>query len=79
MIVQLNPPVPVFVLDRGQGLAAFLIDYGPEHDLIWVTALDDGGEVWCAPNPKVRFLKNWSMGRTPGQATQAPAGEAGAA
>ena len=40
-----------------------MIDYGPEHNLIWVTALDASGEVWCAPNPTVRFQKNWTMGR----------------
>lgn len=62
---QLNPPLPVFVVDRGNGLAHGLIDYGPEHNLIWVTAIDETGEIWCAPNPKVRMQKNWSMGREP--------------
>ena len=63
MFTQLNPPLPLHVLDKGNGLAVGLIDYGPEHNLIWVTALDSSGEVWCAPNPSVRFLKNWTMGR----------------
>lgn len=63
MFTQLNPPLPVTVLDRGKGLAMAVIDYGPEHNLIWVTALDDGGEIWCAPNPKVRMQINWTMGR----------------
>lgn len=62
---QLNPPLPVFVVDRGNGLAHGIIDYGPEHNLIWVTAIDATGEIWCAPNPKVRMQKNWSMGREP--------------
>ena len=35
----------------------------PPGAWIWVTALDASGEVWCAPNPTVRFLKNWTMGR----------------
>ncbi|MEO1922751.1 MAG: hypothetical protein ABGW84_12810 [Sphingomonadaceae bacterium] len=74
MFTQLNPPLPVFVIERGEGLAFAVIDYGPEHHLIWVTALNDGGEIWCAPNPKVRMQKNWSMGR--GLAPTAPsAGE----
>lgn len=60
---QLNPPIPVHVLDRGAGLAFAVIDYGPEHNLIWVTALDASGEIWCAPNPKVRMQANWTMGR----------------
>ena len=63
MFTQLNPPLPVLVLDRGKGLAMGVIDYGPEHNLIWVTALDDSGEIWCAPNPKVRMQSNWTMGR----------------
>lgn len=64
MFTQLNPPVPLHVLDKGDGHAIGLIDYGQEHNLIWVTALDDNGEIWCAPNPAVRLLKNWTMGRT---------------
>ena len=64
MFTQLNPPLPVTILDRGKGLAMAVIDYGPEHNLIWVTALDDSGEIWCAPNPKVRMQTNWTMGRS---------------
>ncbi len=45
-----------------------MIDYGPEHNIIWVTAIDDTGEIWCAPNPKVRFRSNWTMGRWVGTA-----------
>lgn len=63
MFTQLNPPLPLHVLGKGDGLAVGMIDYGPEHNLIWVTALDANGEVWCAPNPTVRFQKNWTMGR----------------
>ncbi|WP_281399892.1 hypothetical protein [Sphingomonas sabuli] len=25
--------------------------------------MDDGGEIWCVPNPQVRLQTNWSMGR----------------
>ena len=64
MFTQLNPPLPVTVIDRGKGLALAVIDYGPEHNLIWVTALDANGEIWCAPNPKVRMQSNWTLGRT---------------
>lgn len=62
---QLNPPLPMHVLDRGKGAAMAVIDYGPEFDLMWVVAMDDGGEIWCVPNPKVRMQSNWSMGRRP--------------
>lgn len=63
MFTQLNPPIPLHVLGKGDGHAVGLIDYGQEHNLIWVTALDANGEIWCAPNPEVRMLKNWTMGR----------------
>jgi hypothetical protein len=43
---QLDPPMP----------------YGPEHHLIRVTAIDETGEIWCAPNSKVRVQANWTMG-----------------
>lgn len=70
MFTQLNPPLPVIVLEKGSGYALAVIDYGQEHNLIWVTALDDSGEIWCAPNPKVRLQKNWTVGRVPARASQ---------
>lgn len=60
---QLEPPIPVHILDKGAGFAFAVIDYGQEHNLIWVTAIDDTGEIWCAPNPRVRLQANWTMGR----------------
>lgn len=60
---QLNPPMPVFVIGKGRGSSLAVIDYGPEHNLIWVTAMDETGEIWCAPNPTVRMQANWTMGR----------------
>lgn len=60
---QLDPPIPVQIIDKGKGYAFAIIDYGPEHNLIWVTALDESGEIWCAPNPLVRMQGNWTLGR----------------
>ncbi|MBB3474409.1 hypothetical protein [Sphingomonas sp. BK345] len=60
---QLDPPLPVHVLDRGAGYAFAVIDYGQEHHLIWVTAPNETGEIRCAPNPRVRLQANWTMGR----------------
>lgn len=65
MFTQLDPPIPLDVIGKGSGYALAVIDYGQEHNLIWVTALDDSGEIWCAPNPTVRMQKNWTMGREP--------------
>ena len=61
--VQLNPALPVYVIDKGDGYAFGVVDYGQEHNLIWVTAITETGEIWCAPNPKVRMHANWTMGR----------------
>jgi hypothetical protein len=69
---QLNPSLPVTVLDKGKGYAFAVIDYGEEHNLIWVVALDESGEIWCSPNPKVRMRANWTMGRSQPHAAPAP-------
>ena len=61
---QLNPCIPMTVEGKGHGSAIAVIDYGQEHNLIWVVALDGSGEIWCSPNPKVRLQNNWTMGRT---------------
>jgi hypothetical protein len=73
---QLDPPLPVHVIDKGAGYAFAVIDYGQEHNLIWVTAINDTGEIWCAPNPRVRLQANWTMGRArPPAVAAAAAGE----
>ncbi len=48
---------------KGLGLAWVLIDYGAEHNLMWVVTLDDSGEIWTFQNPEVRAQKNITMGR----------------
>ena len=63
MFTQLQTPLPVHVLEKGSGMAFAVVDHGLEHDLIWVTALDHGGEIWCVPNPKIRMAVNWTAGR----------------
>ena len=63
MFTQLNPPIPLHVLGKGDGHALAVIDYGQEHNILWVTAIDDTGEIWCAPNAEVRMQANWSLGR----------------
>lgn len=62
MLTQLNPPLPVDTV-KGKGYAFAVIDYGMEHHLLWVVALDAGGEIWTVPNPDVRMRQNWTMGR----------------
>lgn len=63
MLTQLHTPIPVHVIDKGSGIAFAVIDYGIEHHLIWVPALDESGEIWCAPNPEIGVVDNWTLGR----------------
>ena len=57
MITQLNPPLPLET-PKGSGLAHFVIDYGPESDLIWVVFMNADGACWSVPNPEVRMAFN---------------------
>lgn len=65
-LIQLNPSIPVNVKDKGSGEAIFLLDYGKEDHVLWAVAMDDSGEVWWVPNPDIRLLKNYSIGRNYG-------------
>ena len=64
MILQLNPPLPLQT-PKGSALAHLVIDYGPEHNLIWVCFIDETGECWSYDNKHVRAQKNITMGRIP--------------
>jgi len=61
-ILQLDPPLPLST-PKGDGWAWLVIDYGIEHDLLWVVAIDETGEMWAFKNPEVRALKNITLGR----------------
>lgn len=62
MILQLNPQIPV-ICPKGNGYAFAMIDYSQEHDILFVIAIDETGEIWTYKNSEVRFQKNISMGR----------------
>lgn len=64
MFTQLNPYIPLYVVDKKtSGQAIGVIDYSKDDDLLWVIILDDTGEVWCVNNANVRGVKNYSFGR----------------
>ncbi len=50
-------------MGRGRGQAVGWIDYGPEHDLLWIVFMDASRECWQVPTPEIRAQVNWSMGR----------------
>lgn len=63
MITQLSTPIPLET-PKGKALAHFVIDYGPEHHLMWVTFVDATGECWTWPNPQIRAQGNITLGRS---------------
>ena len=63
MITQLNPPIPVRT-PQGKGMAQMVIDYGLEHDLLWVVFQDENGECWSWRNQDIRAQNNFTIGRT---------------
>jgi hypothetical protein len=48
---------------KGRGHAEFLLDYGPEADLLWVVVIRDTGEIWTLRNADLRATANVSIGR----------------
>jgi hypothetical protein len=61
VIHDIDPPLPMET-PKGNGWARFVIDYGFEHDLVWVIFMDNQ-QCWTVPNPEVRIAKNWTGGR----------------
>jgi len=62
MLVQLNPPLPLDT-PEGPAIAHFVIDYGPEHDLLWVCFLRKDRRIWCYGNRDVLANKNLTFHR----------------
>ena len=48
---------------KGEGYAIAMIDYSQDHNILWVIAINDSGEIWTYPNDKVRAMKNITMAR----------------
>jgi hypothetical protein len=67
MLLQLNPPIPVYMPGRGSGLAVLIIDYGPDYDLLWTVIDDQSGQIWTLNNKHIRGVKNITMGRPPAE------------
>ena len=61
MLLQLNPAIPV-VTPKRKALAHILIDYGPEHDLIWV-CFEQDGTCWSWRNQEISAENNITFGR----------------
>lgn len=62
MMLYLNPSLPLDT-PKGRGEAILVIDYSPEHDLMFTVILDESGEIWTFKNPDVRGIPNLTLGR----------------
>jgi hypothetical protein len=62
MITRIDPPLPL-ITPKGKGVAHFLIDYGFEHDLMWVVFIDETGECWTFSNKEIKAQPNITAGR----------------
>jgi hypothetical protein len=47
----------------GKGMAQMVIDYGVEHDLLWIVFQNDTGECWAWVNKEIRAQNNITIGR----------------
>jgi len=61
MITELRQPLPMST-PKGRARAYFVIDYGTEHNLIWVCFVCETGECWSFQNPEVSLEPNFTMG-----------------
>ena len=46
---------------KGRGIAHFIIDYGPEFDIVWGVCIEATGEWWWPSNWDVRGCPNWTL------------------
>ena len=63
-MLQLDPALPV-VTPKGKAMAHVLIDYGLEHDLLWVCFQEADRQIWTYRNLDVLADSNITFGRKP--------------
>lgn len=63
MILQLNPPIPMFHPKKGNFLAHFVHDEGMEQYVFFTGILEESGEIWTFNNRALRGQKNITLDR----------------
>jgi hypothetical protein len=63
MMLQLNPPLPLLHASGRKVTAYLVLDYGQEHDTLFLCGYDDTRELWWIANNSLRLRNNESMGR----------------
>lgn len=71
-MLQLHTPIPVDT-PKGPGFAHLIIDYGQEHNLLFVCFVNETGECWTFPTKEIRLEKNLTMGIRGKLASPSPA------
>jgi hypothetical protein len=61
-MIQLHSPLPLDT-PKGKGWCHLVIDYGMEHDLLFVCFIDATGECWTFNNRDIRIQSNITMNR----------------
>jgi hypothetical protein len=62
MITRIEPSIPVST-PKGKAVAIAWLDYGMEHDLMWLCIQDETGECWTWENAEIRARVNFTLGR----------------
>ncbi len=55
MFTELDPAIPVHVEGKGEGRAIGLIDNGRSNGQIWITEIEETGELWCVRDGELRL------------------------
>jgi len=62
MITRIEQSIPVNT-PKGKAVAIAWLDYGMEHDLMWLCIQDETGECWTWENAEIRARINLTLGR----------------
>lgn len=60
MITELKCPVEV-ITPKGNGWCYWLIDYGPNSNVLWGVVITNTQEVWWIRNQDIRITDNYTM------------------
>lgn len=56
-IHRINPEIFVMT-PLGEAMAVFLIDYGPEHNTVWLVSLNDSRDMLHVDSSEIRMMGN---------------------
>lgn len=63
--MQFNPSLALETADGQPGYVHAMLDYGPEHDTLFLFMNSVTRQIWWLPNSRLRVADNISLGRLP--------------